>query len=92
MATYKVRYNSKPMCNYEFINAGIYCFYDILNENYDLLTYDEAALKFNMNANNTSFIEYIKLISALPDHWENNNDSEAEVFVPLTMNKACKGI
>ena len=46
-----------------------FLFFQLLNTDFELYSYDEVALAFHMIPNNTSFIKYIKLISAIPMAW-----------------------
>jgi len=41
----------------------------------DLFFYDEVVVKFDLVCNNASFINYVKLISAIPDSWLFDDDS-----------------
>ena len=68
-----VKYRNKPVFYEEFFEAGIYDFYQLKKTNKELFSYDEIAIIFGMTPNNQSFIKYIKLISALPLEWINND-------------------
>jgi len=45
----------------------------------DLLSYDEVVVKF-LVPNNASFINYVKLISAIPNNWIFDNDSNSNSY------------
>ena len=64
-----VKYRNQPMVVEEFCKAGIFYFFQLLNSDFELYSYDEVASAFHMIPNKTSFIEYIKLISAIPMAW-----------------------
>ena len=68
-----VKYRNKPVIYEEFFEAEIYDLYQLKKTNYELFLYDEIAIIFGMTPNNQSFIKYIKLISALPLEWINND-------------------
>ena len=52
-----------------FAKPGFLIFFQLLNSDYELSSYDEVASAFDMIQNNTSFIKYIKLISTIPMAW-----------------------
>ena len=57
----------------KFFEAGIYDLYQLKKPNNALFSYDEIAIIFGMRSNNQSFVKYIKLKSALPLEWINND-------------------
>ena len=61
----------------EFCKAGIFDFFQLLKSDFELYSYDEVASAFHMTPNNTSFIEYIKLISAIPMAWITTTNSNS---------------
>ena len=67
-----VKYWNKPVLYEEFFEAGIYDLFQLKKPFNNLFSYDEIAIIFGMTPNNQSFVEYIKLISALPLEWINN--------------------
>ena len=68
-----MKYRNKPVFYEEFFEAGIYDLYQLKKPNNELFSYDEIAIIFGMTPNNQSFVKYIKLISALPLEWINND-------------------
>ena len=72
-----VKYRNQPMFVEEFCKAGIFDFFQLLNSDFELYSYDEVASAFHMIPNNTSFIEYIKLISAIPMAWITTTNSNS---------------
>ena len=68
-----VKYRNKPAFYEECFEAGIYDLYQLKKTNNELFSYDEIGIMFNMSPNNQSFVKYIKLISALPLEWINND-------------------
>ena len=70
-----VKYRNQPMFVEEFCKAGIFDFFQLLNSDYELYSYDEVASAFHMIPNYTSFIKYIKLISAVPMAWITTSNS-----------------
>ena len=67
-----VKYRNKPVFYEEFFEAGICDLYQLKKTNNELFSYHEIAIIFGMTPNNQSFVKYIKLISALPLEWTNN--------------------
>ena len=57
-------------------------FFQLVLPDGDLFSCDEMVIKFKMTPNNHSFIEYVKLISAIPMIWlkENHTLSVASNF------------
>ena len=68
-----VKHRNKPVFYEEFFEAGIYDLYQLKKPNNELFSYDEIALIFGITPKNQSFVKYIKLISALPLKWINND-------------------
>ena len=68
-----VKYRNKPVFYEKFFEAGIYDLYQMKKPNNELFVYDEIAIIFGLTPNNQSFVKYIKLISALPLVWINND-------------------
>ena len=72
-----VKYRNQPMFVEEFCKAGIFDFFQLLKSDFELYSYDEVASAFHMTPNNTSFIEYIKLILAIPMAWITTTNSNS---------------
>ena len=53
----------------EFCKIGIFDFFQQLKLDYELYSYDKEGSAFHMTRNNTSFIKYVKIISAIPMAW-----------------------
>ena len=70
----------------EYFNAGLFDFYQLLNSNGDLYSYDELAEKFRLTPNNYSFIKHIKLMSAIPNSWLDNS-ATTQINFALFKNK-----
>ena len=70
----------------EYLNAGLFDLYQLLNSNGDLHSYDELAGKFYLTPNNCSFIKHIKLISAIPNSWLDNS-ATTQINFALFKNK-----
>ena len=70
----------------EFCKAGIFDFFLLFKSDYELYLYDEVASAFHMIPNNTNFIKYIKLISAIPMAWITTIDSNSHKTLFLTLN------
>ena len=68
-----MKYRKRPVFYEEFFEAGIYDLYQLRKTNNESYTHDEKAIIFGMTSNNQSFVKYIKLISALPLEWINND-------------------
>ena len=49
--------------------------FQLLNSDYEIYSYNEVASAFHMNPNNTSFVKYIKLISAISMAWITTTNS-----------------
>ena len=64
-----LRYRRKTLFNEEFVNAGIFDYGHIINLDVELMQYDSIAQKFDLTANNVSFIQFIKLQAAIPLSW-----------------------
>jgi len=47
----------------------VYDFYQLLKPDGSLNTYNETAAVFRLNANNYSFVKFIKLTAAVPVIW-----------------------
>ena len=52
-----------------FVKLGFLIFFSSLNSDYELYSYNEVASAFHRIPNNSSFIKYIKLISAIQMTW-----------------------
>ena len=72
-----VKYRNQPMFVEEFCKPGIFYFFQLLKSDFEFYSYDEVASAFHMTPNNTSFIEYIKLISAIPMAWTTTTNSNS---------------
>ena len=72
-----VKYRNQPMFVEEFCKTGIFDFFQLLKSDFELYSYDEVASAFHMTPNNTSFIEYIKLISAISMAWITTTNSNS---------------
>ena len=72
-----VKYRNQPMLVEEFCKAGIFDFFQLLNSDYELYSYNEVASAFHMIPTNISFIKYIKLISAIPMAWITTTNSNS---------------
>ena len=59
----------------------------IKKPNNKLFSYDEIAIIFGMTPNNQSFVKYIKLISALPLKWINNDYPANELYKFIEFKK-----
>ena len=68
-----MKYRNKPAFYEEFFEAGIYDLYQLKKPNNELFTYNEKAIIFGMTPNNQSFVKHVKLISALPLEYINND-------------------
>ena len=68
-----VNHRNKPVFYEEFFEAGIHDLYQLKKPTNELFSYDKIAIIFGMTSNNQSFVKCIKLISALPLKWINNN-------------------
>ena len=66
MANKLVRINKVILYNEEFVNAGIVDYGHLINSAGEILDYDRVTEKFDIPANNFSFIEFTKLCVALP--------------------------
>ena len=84
-----VKYRNKPVFYEEFFEAGIYDLYQLKKINNELFSYDEIAIIFGMTPNNQSFIKYIKLISALPLEWINNDYPSNVLYKFIEFKKKC---
>ena len=72
-----VKYRNQPMFVEEFCKAGIFDFFQLLNSDFELYSYDKVASAFHMIPTNTSFIKYIKFISAIPMAWITTTNSNS---------------
>ena len=70
----------------EYFNAVLFDFYQLLNSNGDLHSYDELAEKIHLTPNSYSFIKHIKLISAIPNFWLDNS-ATIQINFALFKNK-----
>ena len=68
-----LKYKNKPLYNEEFANAGIVDAKQLVDSNGNFKSYDNLAIEYNLNPNNASFIEHVKLVSAIPDNWQLNS-------------------
>lgn len=66
----EIRYRTQSFYIKPLVKAGILTHSDLINETGQYFTYDELASKFNFTPNNLEFIEFIKLISAVPVKWD----------------------
>jgi len=64
-----LKYKGKPLYNKEFSDAGIIDAEQLVDSNGNFLSYDYIASAYKLTPNNESFIEYIKLMSAVPENW-----------------------
>ena len=64
-----LKYKGRPLHIKEFSDAGIVDSQQIDDINSNFISYDEIATEYDLISNNRSFIEYIKLISAVAIHW-----------------------
>ena len=62
----------RPLYIKELPDPGIEVAQQIVDSNGNFKSYDEIATEYDLIANNRSFIEYIKFISAVPHHWQLN--------------------
>ena len=58
------------MSRKEFSDAGILDARQLIGPNGIYKTYDKVAIEFNLLPNNQNFVEYVKLISAIPLDWQ----------------------
>ena len=67
----------------EFSDAGIVDAPQIVDINGNFKSYDEIATEYDLIPNNRSFIEYIKLLSAVPHQWQLNSvfDNQRNEFI-----------
>ena len=65
-----VKYHGKSMFTKEFSDAGILDARQLIGPNGTYKTYDDVAVEYNLLPNNQSFVEYVKLISAIPLDWQ----------------------
>ena len=67
----------------EFSDAGIADAQQIVDINGNFKSYDEIATKYDLTSNNRSFIEYIELISVVPQRWQLNSvfDNHRNEFI-----------
>ena len=70
----------KTIFNDEFFPAGIYNFYQLAKADGDLFSCDEMVIRFKITPNKHSFINYVKLILALPLIWLNENCTLSAAF------------
>ena len=81
----KLKYKRSPMYIQEFINAGLYDYYQHLYSNGTMITYNAVAQKFGIEPNNKNFLEFIKLQFAIPSEWKTQNSSVDSVFTLETL-------
>ena len=72
-----VKYRNQAMFIEEFCKAGIFDFFQLLDSDYELYSYDEVASAFHVIPCNTNFIKYIKLISAILMDWITTTNSNS---------------
>ena len=60
-----VKYYGKSMFIKEFSDAGILDARHLIGPNGIYKTYDNVAIEYNLLPNNQSFVQYVKLISAI---------------------------
>ena len=77
----KLKYKRSPMYIQEFINAGLYDYYQHLYSNGTMITYNALTQKFGIEPNNKNFLEFIKLQFAIPSEWKTQNSSLDSVFL-----------
>ena len=65
-----VKYNGKSMFIKEFPDAGVLDARQLIGPNGIYKTYDDVAAEYHLFPNNQSFVEYVKLISAIPLDWQ----------------------
>ena len=70
-----------------FKREFIYDLYQLKKPNNELFSYDEIAIIFGMTPINQSFVKYIKLISALPLEWINNDYSANGLYKFIEFKK-----
>ena len=61
----------------EFCKAGIFNFFQLLKSDYEIYLYDKVTSAFHMIPNNTSFIKYIKFVSAILMTWSTTINSNS---------------
>ena len=58
------------MYNKEFSDAGIVDGKQLVDRDGNFKSYDDIAIEYHLRPNNQSFIEYVKIISAIPAQWQ----------------------
>ena len=58
------------MYNKEFSDAGIVDGQQLVDRNGNFKSCDCIAIEYHLRSNNPSFIEYVKVISAIPAQWQ----------------------
>ena len=77
-----MKYKGRPLYIKEFSDAGIVDAQQIVDINGNFKSYDEIASEYDLIPNNRSLIEYFKLISAVPHHWQLNSvDNQRNKFI-----------
>ena len=69
-----VRLNKAVLYNEEFVNAGIVDYGHLINSAGEIFNYDRVAKKFAIPPNNSSFIEFTQLYTALLSCREENKN------------------
>ena len=78
-----MKYKGRPLYIREFSDAGIVDAQQIVDINGNFKSCDEIETEYDLIPNNRSFIEYIKLISAVPHRWQLNSvfDNQRNEFI-----------
>ena len=82
-----MKYQNKLVFYEEFFEAEIYDLYQLKKPNNELFSNDEIAIIFDMTPNNQSLVKCIKLISALPLEWINNDYPENGLYKFIEFKK-----
>ena len=69
-----LRLNKAVLYNEEFVNAEIVDNGHLINSAGEILDCDRITKKFDIPSNNSSFIGFSKLCTALPSCWEENKN------------------
>ena len=68
-----VKYRNKHGFMKDFSKLEFFDFCQLKKANNKLFSYDGTAISFGITCDDQSFVKYIRLISALPLEWINNN-------------------
>ena len=84
-----LKYKGRPLYIKEFSDAGIVDAQQNVDVNGNFKSCDEIATEYDLIPNNCSFIEYIKLKSAVPHHWQLNSvfDNQRKEFTENALQK-----